>query len=80
MQARVKNIAWPSAISNEEWEEVAAGIPSKSEPFIGKFVSGRKALIAEEKKQRSGTFPYSSTTYKPLIYPQTTHSVNPYLL
>jgi adenosine deaminase CECR1 len=54
MQARIKNMAWPSAIPDDEWEEVAAGIPSKSEPFIAKFVSGREALIREEKKQRSG--------------------------
>ncbi|EHK98314.1 putative Adenosine deaminase CECR1-A [Glarea lozoyensis 74030] len=46
-------MAWPSAIPDDEWEEVAAGIPSKSEPFIAKFVSGREALIREEKKQRS---------------------------
>ncbi|KAF4637633.1 hypothetical protein G7Y89_g461 [Cudoniella acicularis] len=53
MQARVKNMNWPSKIPDDEWEEVAQGIPSKEEPFITKYVSGREALVAEEKKQRS---------------------------
>lgn len=42
------------AMSNEEWEELAQTIPSEDEPFIQKYISGRDALIAEEKKQRYG--------------------------
>ncbi|CAG8949262.1 hypothetical protein HYFRA_00004887 [Hymenoscyphus fraxineus] len=54
MQARIKNInAWPSTMPDEEWEEVAIGIPTTEEPFIKQYVSGREALIAQEKKQRS---------------------------
>ncbi|KAG9234867.1 adenosine deaminase family protein-like protein [Amylocarpus encephaloides] len=53
MQARVQEMAWPSEMPDDEWEEVAAGIPSKEEPFIGKYVSGREALVAQEQRQRS---------------------------
>jgi adenosine deaminase CECR1 len=38
----------------DEWEEVEQGIPAKDEPFINKYLAGRDALIAQEKKQRSG--------------------------
>jgi adenosine deaminase CECR1 len=38
----------------EDWQEVKQGIPAKDEPFINKFLSGREALIAQEKQQRSG--------------------------
>ncbi|KAH6683025.1 adenosine deaminase family protein-like protein [Halenospora varia] len=53
MQARIKNMNWPSEMPDDEWQEVKDGIPSKEEPFISKYVSGRQALVAEEKKQRS---------------------------
>lgn len=43
-----------SLMSNEEWEEIAQTIPSKGDAFIQKYMTGREALIAEEKKQRSG--------------------------
>lgn len=43
-----------SLMSNEEWEEIAQTIPSKDDGFIQKYMTGREALIAEEKKQRSG--------------------------
>jgi adenosine deaminase CECR1 len=56
MAARIKSINWPSEMPEDEWEKVAQEIPSKEEPFIGKYISGREALIAEEKKQRSGRF------------------------
>lgn len=42
------------AMSNEEWEEIAQTVPAKDDPFIQKYISGREALIAEEKKQRYG--------------------------
>ncbi|KAI3396565.1 hypothetical protein diail_12014 [Diaporthe ilicicola] len=42
-----------SNMSNEEWEEIAQTIPSKDDAFIQKYMTGREALIAEEKKQRS---------------------------
>lgn len=44
------------SMSDDEWEEVAQTVPSIAEPFIQKYLGGREALIAEEKKQRSGTF------------------------
>jgi adenosine deaminase CECR1 len=39
---------------DDEWEEVVQTVPSVEEPFIQKYLSGRDALIAQEKKQRSG--------------------------
>lgn len=44
-----------SHMSKEEWEELSQTIPSKGDSFIQKYMTGREALIAEEKKQRSGT-------------------------
>lgn len=43
-----------SHMSKEEWEELAQTIPNKDDAFIQKYMAGREALIAEEKKQRSG--------------------------
>lgn len=43
-----------SHMSDAEWEEIARDIPSKGDAFIQKYMTGREALIAEEKKQRSG--------------------------
>ncbi|POS80033.1 adenosine deaminase [Diaporthe helianthi] len=40
-------------MSKEEWEEIAQTIPSKDDAFIQKYLTGREALIAEEKKSRS---------------------------
>jgi adenosine deaminase CECR1 len=37
----------------EAWAQ-AEGVPSLSDPFIQKYLSGRDALVAQEKKQRSG--------------------------
>lgn len=37
----------------EEWE-VADGVPNFTDPFIQKYMSGRDALVQQEKKQRSG--------------------------
>lgn len=45
---------WPSQMADDEWKEVSEGLPSKEEPFIEQYVAGREALIAQEKKQRSG--------------------------
>jgi adenosine deaminase CECR1 len=42
----------------DEWEEVEQGIPAKDEPFINQYLAGRDALIAQEKKQRSGRHIY----------------------
>jgi adenosine deaminase CECR1 len=36
-----------------EWEK-AAGVPNLTDPFIQKYLSGRDALVQQEKKQRSG--------------------------
>ncbi|RDW62854.1 adenosine deaminase family protein-like protein [Coleophoma crateriformis] len=51
--SRFKNAVWPSRMPEDEWEEVATGIPAKDEPFINKYVMGREALVAQEKSQRS---------------------------
>lgn len=42
------------AMSTEEWDEIAQTIPSEDDPFITRYLSGRDALIAQEKKQRYG--------------------------
>lgn len=47
-----------SPMPDDEWEEVAETVPSIEEPFIQKYLGGREALIAEEKKQRSGLSPH----------------------
>lgn len=44
-----------SHMSKEEWEEIAQTIPSKDDAYLQKYMTGREALIAQEKKQRSGT-------------------------
>ncbi|KAK7419346.1 hypothetical protein QQZ08_010879 [Neonectria magnoliae] len=43
------------AMSNEEWDEVAQEIPSLSDPFLQKYLSGRDNLITQEKTARSDT-------------------------
>ncbi len=58
MKSRVKEMQWPSSMPDDEWTEVEQGIPAKGEPFISKYLSGREALITQEKKQRSGTPPF----------------------
>ncbi|KAI1344743.1 adenosine/AMP deaminase [Xylariaceae sp. FL0016] len=40
-------------MSEQEWDEVAQGIPKESDSFLQKYVEGRDALIAQEAKQRS---------------------------
>lgn len=45
-----------SHMTKEEWEEIAQTIPSKDDAFIQKYMTGREALIAEEKKSRSGMY------------------------
>lgn len=41
-------------LPDDEWEGLAEEIPAIEEPFIQKYISGRDALVAEEKKRRSG--------------------------
>jgi adenosine deaminase CECR1 len=67
--AQVRHPVSPSRMPEDEWEEVEQGIPAKDEPFINKYLAGRDALIAQEKKQRSGrhTSPNSPT---PLTLPR----------
>lgn len=38
---------------DDDWEE-AEGVPKLSDQFIQKYLQGRDALVAQEKKQRSG--------------------------
>jgi adenosine deaminase CECR1 len=41
------------AVNGDDWEK-AEGVPSLSDPFIQKYLSGRDALVQQEKKLRSG--------------------------
>jgi adenosine deaminase CECR1 len=52
---RMKDLPWPSELPDEEWAELAEGLPAKDEPFINKYLDGREALLEQEKKLRSGT-------------------------
>jgi adenosine deaminase CECR1 len=52
--SRIKEMAWPSRMPEDEWAEVAQGLPAKDEPFLNKYLSSRDVLISQEKKQRSG--------------------------
>ena len=54
MTERVRDMQWPSQMPDDEWEEVKESLPAKEEPFINKYLSGRDALIGQEKRQRSG--------------------------
>jgi len=38
----------------EEWAR-EQGVPTFDQPFIQKYLQGRDALIAQEKRQRSGS-------------------------
>lgn len=38
---------------DEQWVR-DQGVPSFDQPFIQKYLQGRDALVAQEKKQRSG--------------------------
>lgn len=48
-------MAAESAEDIEAWAQ-AEGVPSLTDPFIQKYLSGRDALVEQEKKQRSGEF------------------------
>lgn len=50
-------MVWPSRMPDDEWAEVEQDIPAKDEAFVKKYLSGRDALIAQEKSQRSGKQP-----------------------
>jgi adenosine deaminase CECR1 len=45
-----------SRLPDEEWEIISQDLPGIDEPFLQKYLHGRNALIAEEKKQRSGEY------------------------
>jgi adenosine deaminase CECR1 len=45
-------MAQPTA-NDEEWAQ-AEGVPSLADPFIQKYLTGRDALVEQEKRQRSG--------------------------
>jgi hypothetical protein len=47
------DMATETAEDIEAWAQ-AEGVPSLSDPFIQKYLSGRDALVEQEKKQRSG--------------------------
>lgn len=47
------NSSFMASGADDTWEQ-AEGVPSLSDPFIQKYLSGRDALVEQEKKQRSG--------------------------
>lgn len=51
-----------AAESDSDWER-AEGVPSLTDPFIQKYLSGRDALVQQEKKQRSGLSPPAQPTW-----------------
>ena len=55
--AHLKDEPWTTAIPDDEWNELKQGVPSKDEAFIKQFISGREALIQQEKNQRRGESP-----------------------
>ncbi|TPX15780.1 uncharacterized protein E0L32_000114 [Thyridium curvatum] len=40
-------------VTEEDWQELSQDLPDAADPVITKYLQGRDALIAEEKKQRS---------------------------
>lgn len=46
-------MASEAATNDADWEK-DEGVPNLSDPFIQKYLSGRDALVEQEKKQRSG--------------------------
>ena len=52
--AHLKDEPWTTALPDDEWNEIKQGVPTKDEAFIKQFLSGREALIRQEKNQRSG--------------------------
>ena len=49
----INNMAENEHESLGDWER-AEGVPALTDPFIQKYLSGRDALVQQEKKQRSG--------------------------
>jgi adenosine deaminase CECR1 len=47
------------SFTDEEWDEIKQDIPAHDGPFLTKYLQGREALIAQEKKTRSGMFFFS---------------------
>ncbi|KAJ1326647.1 adenosine deaminase CECR1 [Microdochium nivale] len=43
----------PTAWSDDEWQDIAQGVPKEADPFLQKYLEGRDALIAQEGSQRS---------------------------
>ena len=43
-------------------DDLPEGIPKVSDPFVQKYLNGRNGLVAQEKKQRSG-----SSSHAPVI-------------
>jgi adenosine deaminase CECR1 len=52
--SRVRDLEWPSRMSEGDWEAAAQDLPAKDEPFIKQYEMGRAALITQESYQRSG--------------------------
>lgn len=49
-------------VTDEQWAELSQDLPARDDPFILKYLEGREALIAEEKKRRSGLVSSGSAT------------------
>ena len=51
-------MASAAAPPEDDYDDLAEDLPKLSDPFIQKYYDGRKALISQEEKQRSGTSHY----------------------
>lgn len=50
---------------DEQWVR-EQGVPGMEQPFIQKYLQGRDALVAQEKKQRSGSLASIGSCHSPL--------------
>ena len=51
---------------DEQWVK-DQGVPSANQPFIQKYLQGRDALVAQEKKQRSGSLDIKGVCHFPSV-------------
>ncbi|KAI1001228.1 hypothetical protein K3495_g6970 [Podosphaera aphanis] len=53
MESRIKDMPWPSGLPDEDWLQIQQELPKADDPIIHQFLTGREALISEEKQRRS---------------------------
>ena len=49
--------------TDEEWESVTQEMPGAEDAVIQQYLNGRKKLIAEEHKKRSGKCPWHTSRF-----------------